>query len=129
CAGLGVLAGLSSGLLTAIVYGIEDLFERLPLHWMWWPALGGVVIGIGGLVDPRALGVGYDNIAALLHSDMASGSALRLLIVKAIVWSVALGSGTSGGVLAPLLMMGGVIGALFGGLVSPTDTGIWALVG
>jgi len=129
CALLGLVAGLGSGTLTAMVYGAEDLFQRLPIHWMWWPMLGGLVIGAGGLIEPHALGVGYDNIAALLHGDMASGAALRLLIVKSVIWSVALGSGTSGGVLAPLLIMGGVLGSLFGGFVSPGDTGMWALVG
>ncbi len=129
CVALGVVAGLGSGGLTALVYGTEDLFQRLPIHWMWWPMIGGAAIGVGGLIEPHALGVGYDNIAALLHGDMSSGPALRLLVVKAIIWSVALGSGTSGGVLAPLLIMGGVLGSLFGGLVSPGDTGLWALVG
>ena len=133
CAVLGIVAGLGSGTLTAMVYGAEDLFQRLTFHWMWWPLIGGVVIGVGGLIEPHALGVGYDNIAALLHGDLSSGPALRLLIVKAVIWSVALGSGTSGGVLAPLLIMGGVLGSLFGGWVLPghvTDsTGIWALIG
>ena len=129
CIVLGIAAGLGSGTLTALVYGAEDLFQRLPLHWMWWPTLGGVVIGVGGYFEPHALGVGYDNIAALLQREMTSGAALRLLIVKAIIWSVALGSGTSGGVLAPLLIMGGVLGSLFGSAVSPGDTGLWALVG
>ncbi len=129
CVLLGVICGLGSGALTLLVYGAEDLFQRLPIHWMWWPMLGGVVIGVGGLVEPHALGVGYDSIAALLHSDLAANAAIRLLIVKAIIWSVALGSGTSGGVLAPLLIMGGVLGASFGGFVSPGETGIWALVG
>jgi len=129
CVVLGLVAGLGSGTLTAMVYGAEDLFQRLPIHWMWWPMLGGVVIGVGGLIEPHALGVGYDNIAALLHGDMGSGAALRLLIVKSIIWSVALGSGTSGGVLAPLLIMGGVLGSVFGGFVTPGDTGMWALVG
>jgi len=129
CVLLGALAGLGSALLTLLVYASEDLFQRLPVHWMWWPAMGGVVIGVGGLIEPHALGVGYDSIAALLHADLSSGPALRLLIVKAVIWSVALGSGTSGGVLAPLLIMGGVIGAEFGGFISPGDTGIWALVG
>jgi H+/Cl- antiporter ClcA len=129
CALLGLVAGLGSGTLTAMVYGAEDLFQRLPIHWMWWPMLGGLAIGVGGVIEPHALGVGYDNIAALLHGDMTSSAALRLLIVKSIIWSVALGSGTSGGVLAPLLIMGGVLGSLFGGFVTPGDTGMWALVG
>jgi chloride channel protein, CIC family len=129
CVLLGIVAGLGSGTLTAMVYGAEDLFQRLPIHWMWWPVLGGLAIGVGGIIEPHALGVGYDNIASLLQGDMTTGAALRLLIVKSIIWSVALGSGTSGGVLAPLLIMGGVLGSLFGGLVSPGDTGLWALVG
>jgi chloride channel protein, CIC family len=129
CVALGVIAGLASGGLTGLVYGSEDLFERLPIHWMWWPIIGGLVVGIGGLIEPHALGVGYDNIAALLKGQVSSGPALQLLIVKAVIWSVALGSGTSGGVLAPLLIMGGAIGCVFGGFVSPADTGIWALVG
>ena len=129
CTALGIGAGLASGTLTAMVYGAEDMFQRLPIHWMWWPMLGGVVIGVGGYFEPHALGVGYDNIAALLQGDMSNAAALRLLIVKAIIWSVALGSGTSGGVLAPLLIMGGVLGSLFGGVISPGDTGLWALVG
>ena len=129
CAGLGIISGLVSGLLTAMVYGSEDLFQRLPIHWMWWPMLGGVAIGVGGLVEPHALGVGYDSISALLHGSVPFDAALRLLAVKAIIWSVALGSGTSGGVLAPLLIMGGVVGSLFGNLLSPDSTGTWALVG
>ena len=129
CVVLGIAAGIGSGVLTGMVYGTEDLFQRLPFHWMWWPLLGGVVIGVGGLIEPRALGVGYDNIAALLHGTLASGPAFRLLVVKAIIWSVALGSGTSGGVLAPLLIMGGVLGASFGGFVTHGDTGVWALAG
>ncbi len=94
---LGVAVGLASGVLTLMVYGSEDLFHRLPIHWMWWPLFGGLVVGVGGLVDPHALGVGYDNIAALLQAQMATPAALRLLIVKAVIWSIALGSGTSVG--------------------------------
>jgi chloride channel protein, CIC family len=129
CVALGILAGLCSGGLTALVYGTEDLFQRLPLHWMWWPLVGGVVVGIGGLIEPHALGVGYDNIMALLHGELAPGPALRLLVVKALIWAIALGSGTSGGVLAPLLIMGGVLGSLFGFNIVGGDTGLWALVG
>jgi H+/Cl- antiporter ClcA len=128
-AGLGVLCGLASGLLTQMVYASEDLFQRLPIHWMWWPVLGGAAIGLGGLVEPHALGVGYDNIAALLHGDMGTEATLRLVIVKALIWSIALGSGTSGGVLAPLLIMGGALGALFAGVMPSGDVGLWALVG
>jgi H+/Cl- antiporter ClcA/CBS domain-containing protein len=131
-AGLGIVAGLASGTLTAMVYACEDFFQRLPIHWMWWPAIGGVVIGLGGLVDPRALGVGYDNIQALLNGDIGAMSAITLIAVKAVIWSVALGSGTSGGVLAPLLIMGGALGAILGNVIPPSvfggDDGLWALV-
>jgi H+/Cl- antiporter ClcA/CBS domain-containing protein len=126
---LGVIAGLGSGLLTQMVYACEDAFQRLPIHWMWWPAIGGIVIGIGGVIDPHALGVGYDNIAALLQGHMTTTEVVRLMLVKSIIWSVALGSGTSGGVLAPLLMMGGALGALFGGFLPFSDTGTWAMIG
>jgi len=126
---LGLLAGAASGLLTALVYGFEDLFERLPVHWMWWPALGGLAVGLGGLVEPRALGVGYGSIHALLRGELPAADAARLLAVKAVLWAFALGSGTSGGVLAPLLLFGGALGALAAPLVPLGDTGAWALVG
>jgi chloride channel protein, CIC family len=128
-AALGIVGGLVSGLLTGMVYKSEDIFLRLPVHWMWWPAIGGAVIGVGGMIAPHALGVGYDNIAAMLAGHMTSAMDLRLLIVKAIIWSVALGSGTSGGVLAPLLIMGGGLGALFGTLAPVADPPLWALLG
>lgn len=124
---LGIFVGLASGILTGMVYRSEDFFRRLPIHWMWWPLFGGVVIGVGGLIEPHALGVGYDNIAALLHGDMTDEAALRLMIVKSVVWSVALGSGTSGGVLAPLLMIGGCVGAMIGSILPFGDAGTWAL--
>ncbi|HWG71606.1 MAG TPA: chloride channel protein [Steroidobacteraceae bacterium] len=128
-AGLGIGAGLASGLLTQMVYGCEDFFQRRRIHWMWWPAIGGVAVGVGGLIEPHALGVGYDNIAALLHGDMLTSEALRLLIVKAVIWSIALGSGTSGGILAPLLIMGGAMGAIFGVYMPVGEPGLWALIG
>ena len=124
---LGVAAGLASGALTALVYGCEDLFARIPIHWMWWPALGGLCVGIGGLVDPRVLGVGYETIHALLGGTVTVPSAARLAATKGVVWSVALGSGTSGGVLAPLLMMGGALGAVAAPLLGG-DAGLWATV-
>ncbi len=126
---LGIACGLASGVLTALVYGCEDLFQRLPFHWMWWPAIGGLAVGLGGLVDPRVLGVGYPTIHALLRGELGGGPAARLLLVKAIVWAVALGSGTSGGVLAPLLLMGGGLGALASRWLPGGDTGLWALLG
>ncbi|HTI88841.1 MAG TPA: chloride channel protein [Alphaproteobacteria bacterium] len=128
-AALGIAAGLASGLLTAMVYKCEDLFQRLPIHWMWWPVMGGLIVGLGGLIEPRALGVGYGEIAAMVGGTTTAAATLRLLTVKAVIWSVALGSGTSGGVLAPLLIIGGGLGALIGGFLPVGDTGLWALVG
>ncbi|MBB3457889.1 H+/Cl- antiporter ClcA [Rhizobium sp. BK313] len=127
-AGLGILSGLQSGLLTTLLYRIEDAFEKLPIHWMWWPALGGLVVGLGGLIEPRALGVGYDIISDLLNDHVVAGAVLAILLVKAGIWLVALSSGTSGGVLAPLLILGGTLGWLVG-LVLPGDPGFWALLG
>jgi chloride channel protein, CIC family len=129
CALVGLVGGLASGVLTGMVYKSEDLFQRLPIHWMWWPMLGGVLIGIGGLIEPHALGVGYDNIASLLQGSVSNPEALRLLLVKSVIWAVALGSGTSGGVLAPLLIMGGVLGRLLGAALPLGDPALWALLG
>ncbi len=126
---VGVAAGLASGLLTTLVYAFEDLFERLPIHWMWWPAIGGLLVGVGGYFDPRVLGVGYDTIHSLLRGEVVAAAVIGLLIGKSLVWSVALGSGTSGGVLAPLLMMGGALGALAAGFLPVGDAGLWATVG
>ena len=125
---IGIAAGLLSGLLTQLVYACEDGFHKLPVHWMWWPMLGGLVVGIGGLIEPRALGVGYENITAMLNGETLAGAALLLLAVKAVIWSVALGSGTSGGVLAPLLIMGGALGATLSGLLPEASPGFWALL-
>jgi chloride channel protein, CIC family len=126
---VGIVIGLSSGALTTLVYGCEDLFHKLPIHWMWWPAIGGLVVGVGGWLDPRALGVGYDTIHRLMAGELVGRSLVMLVIVKALIWAVALSSGTSGGILAPLLMIGGAIGALFGVGVGAGDPGLWAMVG
>jgi H+/Cl- antiporter ClcA len=125
---VGVLSGLLSGLLTQLVYACEDMFLKLPIHWMWWPMLGGLVVGIGGLIDPRALGVGYSDIAQMLQGGMVPIAGLVLLAVKAIIWAVALGSGTSGGVLAPLLIMGGGLGTLLAQFFPHASPGFWALI-
>lgn len=128
CVVVGLMAGLLSLLLTLSVYRAEDAFQRLPIHWMWWPAIGGVVIGIGGLIFPQALGVGYEVIGGLLRGQVADQVILGVLLVKSVIWAVALGSGTSGGVLAPLLMMGGALGGL-GALVLPAEgPGFWPLI-
>ena len=126
---VGILAGFASGLLTLLVYAFEDLFGKLPIHWMWWPAIGGLFVGLGGLWNPAVLGVGYDTIHALLRGHVAGASLVSLMIGKSLVWSIALGSGTSGGVLAPLLMMGGALGALAAPLLPGGDAGLWATLG
>ena len=128
-AGLGILAGFGSSLLTTLVYAFEDLFQKLPLHWMWWPALGAIFVGVGGFIEPRVLGVGYDIIHSLLRGELIGPFVLGLLVAKALVWSIALGSGTSGGVLAPLLIMGGALGAWAGSWIPVGDPGLWAMIG
>jgi CIC family chloride channel protein len=130
---LCVLAGLTGGLLaivaTGLVYFSEDTFARLPIHWMWWPAIGGLVIGIGGLIEPRALGVGYDVIRQLLQGHASMSLILGILLVKTLIWGLSLGSGTSGGVLAPVFMIGAALGALEGTVLPGVTPGFWALVG
>jgi CIC family chloride channel protein len=128
CVIVGLLAGALSALLTVAVYASEDAFHRLPMHWMWWPAIGGLVIGIGGLIFPQALGVGYDTIGMLLKGNVTAQIILGVLLVKSVIWAVSLGSGTSGGVLAPLLMMGGALGALEATFLPNEGPGFWPLV-
>lgn len=122
-AGIGILAGFGSGLLTMLVYACEDLFQKLPLHWMWWPAIGAVFVGVGGIIEPRVLGVGYDTIQSLLRGELLGTVVVGLLVAKAIVWAIALGSGTS------LLIIGGALGALVGSWLPVGDPGLWALIG
>jgi H+/Cl- antiporter ClcA len=110
----GAIVGLLSVLVTRAVYAIEDGFAKLPIHWMWWPALGAVPVGIIGYFAPRTLGVGYDNIERIVSGDMAARQVAFLCVLKFVSWSVSLGSGTSGGTLAPLFTFGGGLGALLG---------------
>lgn len=132
---LGMLVGICSAGLSRLMYGFEDGFEhicgRLRIHWMWWPAIGGIGIGIGGFFFPRGLGVGYDNIAELLRGNAPVALLVGLLIAKSLMWSFSLSSGTSGGVLAPLLMIGAAIGEAAAQLARmPSDTqALWALMG
>ncbi|KUZ17247.1 chloride channel protein [Burkholderia diffusa] len=128
CIVAGLLSGVLACGLSAALYRVEDAFAKLPVHWMWWPALGAIVIGIGGWLEPRALGVGYDVIGDLLHQHIALKIALALLIVKAVMWVIALGSGTSGGVLAPLLMLGAGLGTVLSPVLPGGDPALWPLV-
>ncbi len=126
--GMGLAVGLLAVVLSGLLYRVEDAFHLLPIHWMWWPALGAVVVGIGGVIQPRVLGAGYNNIQALLDGSLTFRVILVLLVVKAVVWLVALGSGTSGGVLAPLLILGGALGGVLGYML-PGGSGLWAMIG
>ncbi len=132
---LGAVVGVASVYVTRAVYAVEDGFAKLPIHWMWWPALGGLVVGGIGLVAPRTLGVGYDNISEIVSGSILGPALLLLCGLKFVSWAIALGSGTSGGTLAPLFTIGGGLGALLGtaaAIVLPQvgiDVRIAALVG
>ncbi|HEX9057394.1 MAG TPA: chloride channel protein [Ktedonobacterales bacterium] len=128
-AGVGLAAGILSWLLTIGVYGAEDLFRKLPIHWMWWPALGGIAVGVGGVFFPRALGVGYDTIGDELAGRLTISVLVGIIVMKAVIWCLALGSGTSGGILAPLLLIGGALGGIEAGVLPGGSPGLWALIG
>ena len=113
-AAIGALVGISSVVVTKLVYAVEDGFEKLPIHWMWWPALGGIAVGLGGVVSPHTLGVGYDNIDHILSGDLTVTAMAILCGWKLVSWMISLGSGTSGGTLAPLFTVGGGVGAALG---------------
>ena len=128
CLLAGIASGALSWALSTSLYKVEDAFGRLRIHWMWWPAIGAVVIGIGGYLQPRALGVGYDVIGDLLQNRLVIGVALALLLCKGVMWVIALGSGTSGGVLAPLLMLGAGLGVVLGPWLPGGEPTLWPLV-
>jgi H+/Cl- antiporter ClcA len=128
CVIAGLLAGGLSALLTIGVYAAEDSFLKLPIHWAWWPAIGGLAVGLGGMIFPQALGVGYDTIRELLQADVARSMIAGVLLVKSAIWVISLGSGTSGGVLAPLLMMGAALGGVEGGFLPHEGAGFWPLI-
>src|SRR5690242_4407802 len=132
---IGALIGVASVWVTRFVYWIEDLYEELPIHWMWWPLVGAIVVGVIGYVEPRTLGVGYTNIDAVLSGTIVGRALIVLVVLKFLSWSIYLGSGTSGGTLAPLFTIGGGIGAALGALgitISPSigiDANVASLVG
>lgn len=132
---MGVIVGLASMLVTRLVYGIEDAFEKLPIHWMWWPALGGIAVGVIGYFSPHTMGVGYDNIDRILSGSLGGQAVVIFCILKLISWAVSLGTGTSGGTLAPLFTIGGGLGSAIGAFVAwvlpsaGVDVRVAALVG
>ncbi len=126
--GLGVVAAGVGTLLSRLVYASEDLFGRLPFHWMWWPALGGVIIGAGGLISPRALGVGYSTIDDVTATKLAVSTLVAAFVVKSLIWSLSLGSGTSGGVVAPIVLVGATGGALAQTFLPNVALGFWPAV-
>ena len=128
CVIVGLLAGGLSSLLTLGVYAAEDSFAKLPIHWKWWPAIGGLAVGLGGMIFPQALGVGYETIGALLQGDVPRAVIAGVLLVKSAIWVISLGSGTSGGVLAPLLMMGAALGGVEAIFLPGEGAGFWPLV-
>ena len=111
---VGAFTGGVACFVSKLVFWVEDQFEKLPIHWMYWPAIGGIVVGLVGYIEPRSLGVGYNNITTALHAKLLIGSALALFFWKLISWAIALGSGTSGGTLAPLLTFGSSLGLAIG---------------
>jgi CIC family chloride channel protein len=132
---VGAVVGVAAVLVTRAVYAVEDAFEHLPVHWMWWPAIGGVAVGVVGYFVPRTLGVGYSNITDILSGNFTVTFVLYLCLMKFISWSISLGSGTSGGTLAPLFTIGGGMGLALGTLANRLlphagiDPRIAALVG
>jgi H+/Cl- antiporter ClcA len=133
---LFVLLGLASGLvsvgLTRSIGLIEEFFGQLPVHWMWWPMLGGVVIGVIGLIFCPALGVGAEHVRAIVGGQPALPFLLAMLIWKAAAWAIGLGSGTSGGVLGPLLLIGAALGGVLASTIGTAlpaaqEPGLWAV--
>jgi H+/Cl- antiporter ClcA/predicted transcriptional regulator len=125
---LGLFIGLVSVGVTKLVYAVEDGFEHLPIHWMWWPALGGLVVGVIGLVSPHTLGVGYDNIEHIVNGSLFGRAALLLCLFKFVSWCISLGSGTSGGTLAPIFTIGGGLGSALGSVAAAFIPGVDARV-
>lgn len=125
---IGLIAGAFSTATSNLLYKLEDIFQDLPVHWMWWPAIGGLIVGLGGYFQPRSLGVGYDVIGDLLQGQLLAQDALPLLTVKGLIWVISLASGTSGGVLAPLLMMGCGLGTVEGLFLPSTGQALYPLV-
>jgi len=111
---IGVIVGMAAVIATRAIYAVEDAFDRLPIHWMWWPAIGAVAVGIIGYFAPHTMGVGYDNIEAIVGGSIVGKALIFLFVLKFVSWAISLGSGTSGGTLAPLFTIGGGLGSVLG---------------
>ena len=122
--GMGVIIGAFAVLISRAIYWIEDTFEHLPVHWMWWPPIGAVAVGVCGLIEPRSLGIGYDTIEQIASGHILGIALISVVVFKFISWSIYLGSGTSGGTLAPLFMMGGGLGVLVGDFLAAIAPGL-----
>jgi chloride channel protein, CIC family len=110
---LGVLCGAAALGFSKALYWVEDQFEKLPIHDMWWPAIGALGLGIIGYFVPRVLGVGYDTISDILNAKMLLGALLAVMVFKSAALVISLGSGTSGGLLAPMFMASAAMGSVF----------------
>jgi CIC family chloride channel protein len=110
---LGLICGLAAVGFSKLLYWVEDLFEKLPFDEMWWPAIGALGLGIIGFFVPRVLGVGYDTIGDILNGQLAWKLLLIVMVAKAAALAVSLGSGTSGGLLAPCFMWSAAMGGIF----------------
>ena len=114
---LGVVCGLAAVGFSKLLYWVEDLFEKLPVDELWWPAIGALGLGIIGYFVPRVLGVGYDTIGDILNGNLAWKLLLLVMIAKAAALVISLGSGTSGGLLAPMFMSSAALGGVYALLV------------
>jgi chloride channel protein, CIC family len=114
---LGVICGFAALGFSRSLYWVEDQFEKLPIHDMWWPAIGALGLGIIGYFVPRVLGVGYDTISDILNTRMLLGGLLAVMIFKSAALVISLGSGTSGGLLAPMFMASAAMGSAFAMIV------------
>ena len=110
---LGPICGLAAVGLSKALYGMEDLFEKLPFDELWWPAIGAVALGVIGYFVPRVFGVGYDTIGDILNGQLAFKILLVVMIAKFAAVVISLGSGTSGGLLAPTFLWSAAMGGLF----------------
>jgi H+/Cl- antiporter ClcA len=110
---LGLLCGLAAVGFSKLLYWTEDQFEKLPVDELWWPAIGALGLGIIGYLVPRVLGVGYDTIGDILNANLAWKLLLVVMVAKAAALVISLGSGTSGGLLAPMFMSSAAMGGVF----------------